>query len=312
VSLRNLACFFASPELVCRILWFGGVVVVGFPRLTNLGFQLTRFLTVHKLLTGGTATITIVGILWTTFKAADSNIHQVLLTIWLCLLLAVALGLAFLKSRQARLALAGPSIHNIFHKIRDAYYSITTQDTPTTVMEHLKECLASFAGMFSVLTGTPCRACIKQVLCVGRAGEHDLRSIQVTTLCRFPGTGDPPKKFEQDYVSDNTDYLALFRQVPGNYFYSNDLLNEKGYQNSHWIPEKVKEGKIDYRSTIVWPIRKILEGEDHHTWGFLCIDSIRPHIFVIDLDFSIGAAVADALYVLLKEMDNRLEKEETL
>jgi len=31
---------------------------------------------------------------------------------------------------------------------------------------------------------------------------------------------------------------------------------------------------------------------------------------VIDLDFSVGAAVADALYVLLKEMDDRIKTEE--
>ncbi|MFH1114031.1 MAG: hypothetical protein V1792_08925 [Pseudomonadota bacterium] len=283
---------------------------MGFPRLTNLGFQITRWLSVHKLLTGGAAIITIAGILWATLNARGSNIHQVILTVWLCIFFLFALALAFLKSRQARLALAGPSIHNVFHKIRDAYYSLTNEDTPTTVMEHIGQCLASFADVFSVLAGASCRACIKQVSCSGRAGEHHLRSVQVTTFCRHPSTPDPIQKLDQDYVSDNTDYLALFRQAPGNYFYSNDLLQEKGYQNSHWTPERVREGKFDYRSTIVWPIRKILAGGDHHTWGFLCVDSIRPHVFVIDLDFFIGAAVADALYVLLKEMDDRIKREE--
>ncbi|WP_041286424.1 hypothetical protein [Desulfomonile tiedjei] len=76
--------------------------------------------------------------------------------------------------------------------------------------------------------------------------------------------------------------------------------------------DSVKTFDNSYRSTIVWPIRKILEGGDHDTWGFLCIDSIRPHVFVIDSDFPIGAAVADTLYVLLKEMDDRINKEETL
>ncbi|AFM27247.1 hypothetical protein Desti_4623 [Desulfomonile tiedjei DSM 6799] len=219
---------------------------MAFPRLINLGFQITRWLSIHKLITGGAGTITIIGILWASLNAPNSNIHQILLTIWLCILLVFALALAFLKSREARLASAGLSIHNTFHKIRDAYFSLATQDTPTTVMEHIRESLASFANIFSLLAGSPCRACIKQVSCTGRAGEHNPRSVQVTTFCRFPSTPDPGLNHEQDYVSDNTDFLVLFRQTPGNYFYSNNLLGEKGYRNSHWTPERIREGKFDY------------------------------------------------------------------
>lgn len=285
-------------------MWYG--------RLRVWFYSVFRLFTVHKMITSCGAFITIGGVIWGAAHSAGSNVPQIILTAWLCVLIVIAWGIVLTKTKQARLAEALPSMHDVFHQLRDAYYALATDGAYDTTMEKINKALASFANSFGIMTGSSCRACIKQVLCEGRPGDQDPRSVQVTTFCRFPDTPEPAKRFDKDYVSDNTDYFILFREPGQNYFYSNDLLNEKGYQNSHWTQEMVKEKRVPYKSTIVWPIRKKLVGEDHDTWGFLCVDSIQTHVFLLDLNFSVGAGFADTLYILLKEMDRRIAQEEAL
>jgi hypothetical protein len=72
-----------------------------------------------------------------------------------------------------------------------------------------------------------------------------------------------------------------------------------------------------YRSTIVWPIRKILRDPntarklgaypfDQHILGFLCVDSALVNVFdpeqvsANNLDFNLGAPFADTLYHVLQ------------
>jgi len=68
---------------------------------------------------------------------------------------------------------------------------------------------------------------------------------------------------------------------------------------------------MDYFSTIVWPIRKVLEEdagdvtpmmEDQDIIGFFCIDSLEKNIYNREKDVEIGHAYADALYTILKPL----------
>jgi hypothetical protein len=256
------------------------------------------------------AIITIIGIPVYFFRLAKET-DAIVLAICLSIMVFVLWGALIVRERQARFAQAVAALHDALHQVRDTYYSIVVGDTHETVMSQLRGALSSFATSFSILTGTTCRACIKQVFCEGKPKEQDLHSIRVTTFSRFPQKNEPrDKKFDEDMISDNTDYLTLFVQPDCNRFHSNNLLKEKGYHNSHWTQDAINAGRVDYQSTIVWPIRKNLEAENHDTWGFLCIDSMQTHVFVIDYDFPVGAAFADALYILLKEMDRQMSKEE--
>jgi hypothetical protein len=256
------------------------------------------------------AIITVFGVPVLFFRSAKET-EAIVLAISLSIMVCVLWVALVVRDRQARFAQAASPIHSTFHQVRDAYYSLKEGDTSHTVMEHLKGAITSFAESFGILTGTACRACIKEVWFEGEPTQKNNHSIKVRTFCRYPPKTEPSdKKFDDDIVSDNADYLSLFVQPECNYFYSNDLLNETGYYNSHWTQDAINAGRVDYKSTIVWPIRKNLEGKDHDTWGFLCIDSMQTHTFVIDYDFPIGAAFADTLYILLKEMGRQISKEE--
>ncbi|MFC1833474.1 hypothetical protein ACFL2Q_01900 [Thermodesulfobacteriota bacterium] len=280
---------------------------MGYLQLKNWSYRAIQLITFHKFLTGASAALGLTTVLGSAIIAPSSTISQIILSAWLCVMVVVVWGIVFLKSRQASVAVAMSGLHDAFHAARDAYYSSTTGDTTNSVKRHIRDSLGSFSAAFGIVTGASCRASIKQVSGAGQ----DTRNLRVTTFCRFPDTTEPPKVQGDDFISDNTDYRHIWTERERNCYCSNDILTETGYCNSHLTPQMMKEGRVQYRSTIVWPIRKALEEEDHDIWGFLCVDSLRPNVFMIDLDFAIGAAFADALYIVLKEVAKEIDEEET-
>ena len=74
---------------------------------------------------------------------------------------------------------------------------------------------------------------------------------------------------------------------------------------------------LPYRSTIVWPIRKLVypqDGEDGNRLnheqdiiGYLCVDSARQKVFRNDYDTQLGAIVADSVFIFLKRYHEYLQ-----
>jgi hypothetical protein len=113
-----------------------------------------------------------------------------------------------------------------------------------------------------------------------------------------------------DYLDENSDFLAMFRNPDMRCFLSNNLtksFRKQNYRNPG-IPEGFDVDKdpwpLVYRSTLVWPIRKRDSRSEvnaqQHLLGFLCVDSRARGVFWRRYDFDTGAIVADALYVYMK------------
>jgi hypothetical protein len=229
-----------------------------------------------------------------------------------------------LATRHSMIIEAGNDYHMVFHKLRDAAFVTVlngvADDHAEEYLGHLGEAVDHFSAAFSTLTGAPCRACIKRVKTLESedtsvaSTEEGIRPILVFDLVRSAPHKPSPQR---DYVHDNTDFEVLIRR-DDNKFLCNDLVglfNEGKYKNSHWgdtVPDPVP-----YRSTIVWPIRKILRDPntasklgaypfDQHILGFLCVDSALANVFDPDqvsannLDFNLGAPIADTLYHVLQ------------
>ncbi len=217
-----------------------------------------------------------------------------LATAWATTLLA-------LQRRAARHAAAAPHIHEVFHLIRDAaFLRVVAGDRADlrSLLAHLHRIAVATETVFSRTTDTPCRVTIKQLQL-----EHDV--LQVFDLKRSQGKS---RRHVIDRVEDNSDFEAICSGSVA-FFFSNDLpaLAAEGiYENSHAVPGEA----LPYSSTIVWPIRKVLDDpsdamtlktlvEDQDILGFLCVDAKKKGAFS-ENDTQLGAAIADTLYALLK------------
>lgn len=89
------------------------------------------------------------------------------------------------------------------------------------------------------------------------------------------------------------------------------------YEPQEWNGRKWAVWTLPYRSTMVWPIRKITgpeekrEGQLFHKQdllGFLCVDSYARKVFDPRYDFDFGALVADNFYMLFGAYRAKIER----
>lgn len=207
-------------------------------------------------------------------------------------------------ARNARTAVALPTIHDALHDLRDAAFSIQEGDAEATYSDILQRSLGHMAMAFSTITGTPCRMCIKELLATADAPaelnfdeETDPRWFTVRTIFRHDGatggTNDDPTP-----LHDNTDFRRIWdRNDEAPCFFSNDLDAEPGYTNPHRAGDP---HNFQYNAAIVWPIQKRKERGRIHLVGFLCLDALQRHVFQYHNDFDLGAGYADTLYTVLR------------
>ncbi len=213
------------------------------------------------------------------------------------LLLAVLLvWREYSYSRKARYAEATESIHGAAHHIRDALDSLENEQGATVFKGDIKNALNDFSRAFSIITGANCRSCIKTIV-VEQDGEDSRYYVQ--DLCRMD-SGFIKEKINHA-INENTDFEALFSNG-SNFYFSNNLLKEKVYNNSNWPKTSsereifIKEKKYTYLSTLVWPIRGRSNDDTPTLVGFLCVDSLAKGVFDRGYDKDFGAIVADTLY----------------
>lgn len=203
--------------------------------------------------------------------------------------------------RAAQLAGCSGSLHRVFHLLRDTA-ALKLTDPKTTSIERLQELLEpttdEIATLFTGMTGHRCQVTVKEVFLPDEAPE-------VWDLSRSGGRPLlPPEPIE-----GNTDFESLLLG-PDSYFMCNDIAaarRDDSYANSHARPGK----PLSYNSAIVWPVRRRLRRRPQATkklnarsWqdliAYLCVDSPDTGVFDESIDVWIGAAIADAMYVVLR------------
>lgn len=211
--------------------------------------------------------------------------------------------------RKARYAEALEALHQVHESIRDAWCAYTLTGNIAAVHDDLQRGLRSFAGAFSLITGVHCRACIKQLTIHDEKAQTTERGLITRTICRSEDPADPALDSTTDWLSENSDFLTLFRTPNKKWFLGQNLVAmlRQGYRNSHWTEDVIKDERFSYRGAVVWPIRKRFRREDksprmhpdQDIFGFLCVDTMSRNVFRERYDFAVGAAVADELYPLL-------------
>lgn len=254
--------------------------------------------------------------------------HQINTTILICynlfILTIVFIYLYYQESKKLnRYSEATLFVHYVNHVVRDIL-----QQTKAGERVFAKETLSTYfldqiAECFSIVTGKKCRACFKELSAdlsfktVARdvMGEKTLKGVDTTAVHR---------------LEKNTDFKSVWYLEHGHsrYFLCNDLkkLYLDKYENSTFdylgqLPTVnsfgpityVKNWKLPYKSTLVVPIRYVSEranpeekeqlGQHQHYWGFLCIDCKSTGVFNEIYAPELGAAFADALYILFSQLD---------
>lgn len=265
------------------------------------------------------AIITITGIPLGLIKTVKDSeeVSLLVMSIYVCALLSIILIVLVVEEfrwhRKARYAEAQGRLHNAYHRLRDAWYTFhANQPEERIILNMLKDAITQFSNAFSLITGVSCRVCIKDMICVDPNATLPERRYAVKTLVRSTNSdneAEPLPNDADDFISNNTDFLYLYRNPHKKRFISKNVVKERGYQNSHCNPERNLRS-LAYRSVCVWPIRKKLrcaeEGDQQEDdlIAFLCVDSMARNAFSERYDVDLGAAFSDTLYQLLKQIRN--------
>ena len=205
----------------------------------------------------------------------------------------------------------------------DTHASLSETDVRTlqkAFNDHLTQLLTAFAQTFTIITGVPCRACIKIIPSEQLTGANtDLEDVVVVALARDRESQESNlqsdrDRFERrsDKIVSNSDFETLYN--PG--------IADHGYYLCNSIPRSAKHGRyrnssvqyrraqsavhdvydedryvLPYRSSITWPIRYQSHSQDESIFiGFLSVDAPARRIFDRRWDPPLGKLLAAALF----------------
>ncbi len=218
--------------------------------------------------------------------------------------------------RQERLARYGEGAqvmeraHRRLKEATDRY--LFGSGSRESFFDGVQESLSAFAEAFTLVTGSNCRASLKEVFVADtlppstrRGGTSEPREeLMIATIVR--SDIDESRKVSDesaDLLRDNSDFeQVLDTREP---FVAGDLAamwRDRKYRNSHWGEQMQAERDFPYQSTIVWPIEVAppLGGQpksgEERVIAFLCVDSRRRHAFWRRADVPFGGTYAHSLY----------------
>jgi len=182
-------------------------------------------------------------------------------------------------------------------------------------LDGLQSSLSAFAEAFTLVTGSDCRASIKElytedVMIQGRSGRGSTeveRGLFVATVVR--SDRDTTRRVGEagpDLVADNSDFQQILST--NRPFFGRNLpqqWKDRKYRNSHWTEERIALEGFPYASAIVWPVQVdppigSSRDEEDRVIAFLCVDSRRRSAFSRNADTNFGAVYAHALYPALR------------
>lgn len=234
--------------------------------------------------------------------------------IYVCTISAFLLVRYVRHERWARYAEGVQVMERAFRRLTEASDDLFNGSKDSTVFFiTLQGSLSAFAEAYTLVTGSNCRATIKELFSGEwlpppdkRGGEVEPRdALLAGTVLRSEVDSGPAVATETAvFVDENSDFAEVFQS--GEAFFSNDLagLWRSGkYRNSHWHEDLKTTGNFPYRSAIVWPVRvdpRLTRREaPEKAVAFLCLDTKLPRAFVQGADVAFGAAYAHALYPAL-------------
>ncbi len=264
------------------------------------------------------AVITLLGIPYAFLKdinKANINAQIDVMAYFICaflsLLIIVLVFEEFRWHRKARYAEAQSRLHDAYHSIRDAWHVHFTNQSHSQIEDLITDALGHYANAFSLITGVCCRVCIKELICFDpKAAQPEHRYVVKTLLRSATANGEvePSPNDTKDCISNNSDFLYLYRNPNEKRFIVDNILNENGYQNSHSHPPG-NLSSLPYRSVCVWPIKKRFgvisnkkKDREDDLIAFLCVDSMARGAFNDRYDVNLGAAFADTLYPIIKQI----------
>lgn len=238
--------------------------------------------------------------------------------------IATAIGPLQKKARYADvLPMLNAAFQELHNALRRDYDDVTRYHEPFVVF------CQNLEKVFSHVTGVECHVCIKMTLFPKgqipnpNKMEKLLNNLQVKTYCRSSSPSSIRKQIDHNglthLINENTDFEYVFKNS-NSCFYCPDLATLPLYKNSSFKPyrqgsfiyfdrstsyeEKVNNWPLNYRSTIVAPIRPIIQEEkyEHNIIGLLCVDSNSPNVFNETLDKHIMIGCADGIYNSFKKL----------
>lgn len=228
---------------------------------------------------------------------------------------AVRKAIPQLESAQ-RSVHAMPGLHLFTHSVRDAYWElVSSQDgTPEQLdrtITELRAALRHAAHTFTAVTGRECRACIKEMVERPAAGTP-IENLRVKTLIRHSHEDQHEGRDSEAPVTASSAFHRLVTRVD----------EDESYflvQDWHKAPDSLRSFsrenypmKPDYRSTLVLPIQKRRGPRGRpYLIAFLCLDSLEPNAFQKEQHFDLGASMADSLFPLVNELQERVGEQPT-
>ena len=209
--------------------------------------------------------------------------------------------------------------------LRDTEHRLSSQAADLAIIQEqftdkLTSILTSFAQMFTIITGVPCRSSVKIIPSEQLSNSSiPLEDLIVVTMARdresqeqnFDADRD---RFEKrvDKIVSNTDFEVLYSPtIPDSGFYHCGSIPRQAktgryrnssiqYRRSQYSESDLYEDEryvLPYRSSITWPIRNRPYSRDRATLiGFLSIDAPSRRVFDPRWDAPIGGALASALF----------------
>ncbi len=163
---------------------------------------------------------------------------------------------------------------------------------------------------FEEKNNSNCACCIKILIKTDNLEQGDFRVI---TLCRDSKSDadrEPSNVKRIHTVKNNTCFLHFFENInsyDGKFFFSNNLPNFQGYQNSsiaYYQNSTQEHWKLPYKSEIELPLIAKIPDENTHVLGFFCVDSEVIENFNSEFDPEMLIGVADGLYNTLYNQVN--------
>ena len=240
------------------------------------------------------------------------------------------------SSKKEKYANITTSIHNINHHIRDLNTFLIEQIPQDGASKEEYEAYLSQAknqifnildfmsDIFRSLTSTNCRSSIKLIY------EHE-DELYFYTYARDHASSGRCRDSDRKRVKENHDplnknkrFTDLFSEDEAQWHYfSNNLSKDTEFQttsmtaykpelttglNSHRKRFSIFNWPLPYRSTISCVIRQgscnLMEERDSEVIGFLTVDSESRGVFIEKWDTQIVFALADAIFVPLKQITN--------
>ena len=182
--------------------------------------------------------------------------------------------------------------------------------------EGMQTALSAFAEAYTLVTGSNCRASLKELYLVtdtqaARQAGGQSEEVQVALVATLSRSNLDEAKTAREEPPEplvgNSDFEEAYAAATA--FFSNDLpraWKAGNYRNSHWKSDLRTSRNFPYRSSIVWPIEVDPGFANRHSEdrviAFLAVDSKRTNAFRRTADVAFGGAFAHALYPALRSL----------